>query len=74
MKLDINEQLAREVDYFKAEQVLKNQITRSENCLRFIAEQCRLLTAKATALGKRLAEIVTIVRPEPYCAGIKTGC
>lgn len=32
--------------------------------LRFTNEQRRLLAVKAKALGKRLADVVTIVRPE----------
>ncbi len=65
LKLDINEQLVREVDYLKAEnQVLKKQLTLSGKRLRFTDEQRRLLAIKAKALGKRLADVVTIVRPE----------
>lgn len=33
-------------------------------CFRFSDEQRRMLAVKAKALGKRLAEIVTIIRPE----------
>jgi hypothetical protein len=65
LKLDINEQLAYEVDYLKAEnQVLKNQLTKSSKRLKFTYEQRRLLAVKVKALGKRLAEVVTIVKPE----------
>ena len=64
LKLDINEQLAREIDYLKAEnQVLKNQLAKSGKRMKFTDEQRRLLAVKAKALGKRLAEVVTIVRP-----------
>ena len=60
LKLDINEQLARKIDYLKAEnQVLKNQLTQSGKRLRFTDEQRRLLAIKAKTLGKRLAEVVT---------------
>ena len=65
LKLNINEQLVREVDYLKAEnQVLKNQLTKSGKRLKFTDEQRRLVAVKAKALGKRLTEVVTIVRPE----------
>ena len=44
LKLDINEQLAREVDYLKAEnQVLKDQLTRSGKCLRFTDKKAHSL-------------------------------
>ena len=65
LKLDINEQLVREVDYLMAEnQVLKNQITTNGKRLKFTNEQRRLLVVKAKALGQRLFDVVTIVRPE----------
>lgn len=65
LKLDINEQLTHEVDYLKAEnQVLKNQLTKSGKRMKFTDEQRYLLAVKARALGKRLTEVVTIVRPE----------
>ena len=65
LKLDINEQLSREVDYLKAEnQVLKNQLKQSGKRMKFTDEQRRFLAIKAKALGKRLGEVVTIVRPE----------
>jgi len=65
LKLDINEQLIREVDYLMAEnQVLKNQVTTNGTRLKFTDEQRRLLVDKAKELGKRLFEVVTIVRPE----------
>ena len=55
LKLDINEQLSREVDYLKAEnQVLKNQLTKSGKRLKFTNEQRRLLAVKAKALGETL--------------------
>jgi hypothetical protein len=63
--LDVNEQLVREVDYLKAEnQVLKNQLTKFGKRMKFTDEQRHLLAVKAKALGKRLAEVVTIVKPE----------
>jgi hypothetical protein len=44
VELDINEQLAREVDYLKAEnQVLKDQLTRSGKCLRFTDKKAHSL-------------------------------
>ena len=65
LKLDIDEQLVREVDYLMAKnQVLKNQITINGRRLRFTDEQRSLLVDKAKALGKRLFDVVTIVRPE----------
>ena len=64
LNLEINEQLAREVNYLKAEnQVLKNQFKQSGKRMKFTNEQRRFLAIKAKALGKRLAEVVTIVRP-----------
>ena len=64
LKLDINEQLSLEVDYLKAEnQVLKNQFKQSGKRMKFTNEQRRYLAIKAKALGKRLSEVVTIVRP-----------
>ena len=64
LKLDI-EQLSREVDYLKAEnKVLKNQLAKSGKRMKFTDEQRRFLAIKAKALGKRLGEVVTIVRPE----------
>ena len=53
LKLDINEQLAREIDYLKAEnQVLKNQLAKSGKRLKFTNEQRRFLAIKAKALVK----------------------
>ena len=63
--LDINEQLRLENEYLLAEnQVLKNQFQKSGKRLLFTDEQRRELAIKAKALGKRMFEIVTIVRPE----------
>ena len=65
LNLDINEQLAREVDYLRAEnQVLKSQLKETGKRLKFTEEQRRELVIKAKALRKRLFEVVTIVRPE----------
>ena len=64
LKLDINEQLVREVDYLIAENQVKNQIATSGRRLKFTDEQRRLLVDKAKLLGRRLFEVVTIVRPE----------
>jgi transposase InsO family protein len=65
LNLDINEQLAREVDYLRTEnQVLRSQLKETGRRLKFTDEQRRQLVIKAKALGKRLFEIVTIVRPE----------
>ncbi len=65
LRLDINEQLVREVEYLKAEnQVLKYQINQSGKRMRFTDEQRKFLAVKANALGRRLSEVVTIVRPE----------
>ena len=52
LKLDINEQLVREVDYLMTEnQVLKNQIKANGKRLKFTDEQRRLLVDKAKLLG-----------------------
>ena len=68
LNLEINEQLAREVNYLKAEnQVLKNQFKQSGRRMKFTDEQRRLLAVKARALGKRLTEVVTIVQPATIC-------
>ena len=68
LNLEINEQLAREVNYLKAEnQVLKNQFKQSGRRMKFTDEQRRLLAVKARALGKRLTEVVTIVQPTTIC-------
>ena len=65
LNLDINEQLVCEVDYLMAEnQVLKSQLKEKGKRLKFTDEQRRQLVIKAKALGKRLFEVVTIVRPE----------
>ena len=65
MNLDINEQFVREVDYLRAEnQVLRSKLKETGKRLKFTDEQRRQLVIKAKALGKRLFEIVSIVRPE----------
>ncbi|MEI8245572.1 MAG: hypothetical protein WCI51_07070 [Lentisphaerota bacterium] len=45
-------------------QVLKSQLKEKGKRLKFTDEQRRQLVIKAKALGKRLFEVVTIVRPE----------
>ena len=45
-------------------QVLRSQLKETGKRLRFTDEQRRQLVIKAKALGKRLFEVVTIVRPE----------
>ena len=64
-QLDVNEQLRLENEYLRAEnQVMKSQLKKSGKRFRFTDEQRRELAIKAKALGKRMFEIVTIVRPE----------
>lgn len=63
--MDINEQLRLENECLRAEnQVLKNQFQKSGKRFSFTDEQRRELAIKAKALGKRMFEIVIIVRPE----------
>ena len=63
--LNINEQLLLENQYLLEElQVYKSQFKQSGKRLFFTIEQRKSLAIKGKALGKRLHEIVTIVRPE----------
>ena len=62
---DINEQLLRENEFLHAElQVIKAQVSASKKRLRFTDEQRRLLAEKGKAIGKRLYDLASIVRPE----------
>jgi len=62
---DINEQLIRENEFLHTElQVVKAQLSASKKRLRFTDEQRRLLAEKGKAIGKRLYDLASIVRPE----------
>ena len=62
---DINEQLLRENEFLHAElQIVKAQLSASKKRLRFTDEQRRFLAEKGKAIGKRLYDLASIVRPE----------
>jgi len=64
LDLNINEQLLLENQYLLEElQVYKNQHKQSGKKLFFTVEQRKSLAIKEKALGKRLYEVVTIVKP-----------
>ncbi len=64
LDLNINEQLLLENEYLLEElQVYKNQHKQSGKRLFLTYEQRKSLAIKGKALGKRLYEVVTIVRP-----------
>ncbi|MDD5598284.1 MAG: integrase core domain-containing protein [Victivallaceae bacterium] len=68
-QLDINEQLRLENEYLRAEnQVLANRLKETGKRLLLTDEQRRELAIKAVALGKRMVEVVTIVRPSTILA------
>lgn len=65
LKVDINKQATLEIDYLNAEnQSLKFQFKQTGKRLRLTDEQRRNLAIKGRALGQRLYDVVTIVRPE----------
>jgi hypothetical protein len=64
LDLNIDEQLLLENEYLLEElQVYKNQLKQSGKRIIFTVEQRKLLAIKGKALGKRLYEVVTIVKP-----------
>lgn len=65
LKVDINKQAALEMDYLRTEnQSLTFQFRQTRKRLRLTDEQRQNLAIKGKALGERLYDVVTIVRPE----------
>lgn len=63
--IDLNEELLRENEYLKAEiDVCRKQLERLGKRPRFTDGMRRRLVGKALALGRRMRDVVTIVRPD----------
>jgi len=65
LKVDINKQVELENEYLREElQTFKAQFKQTGKRLIFTDEQRKILAIKGKALGKRMRDVVTIVRPE----------
>ena len=63
--LDFNEELRKENEYLKAEiEIYRKQLERLGRRPQFTDGMRRRLVEKALELGKRMREVVTIVRPD----------
>ena len=63
--IDLNEELLRENEYLKAEiDVYRKQLEQLGKRPRFTDGMRRRLVGKALALGRRMRDVVTIVRPD----------
>lgn len=64
-KIDINEEIQKENDYLREEnKALLAMVQKRHNRLSLTADTRKILAEKAMALGKRMADVVNIVKPD----------